>query len=121
MRGRRWLAAAVVVGVFATGTGTAAAWDLIHEKSGIGSVTLRAWTRGYDEVAYVADHPGTRVDVSVVVNCRNGDSYDQTFTDGGGRFRLVLNGMRNSGRCNHTFKVVARRSSAELDLFVAAR
>jgi hypothetical protein len=121
MRGKRWLAVAVVVGVFATGTGTAAAWDLIHEKHGIGNVTLRAWTRGYNQVAYVADHAGSRVDVSLVVNCRNGDHFDRTWSDGGNRFRFTLRGMRDSGRCNHTLRVVARRSSTALDLYAWAR
>jgi hypothetical protein len=118
---RKLLVVAMVAGLFLAGTGVAQAWDLIHSKSGYGRVTLRAWTRNYNQVAFVADHAGTRVRVSVVVDCRNGDHYENTWVDGGKRFRFVLRGLRDSGRCNHTFKVVARSSIPELDLALWAR
>jgi len=118
---RKVLVAVVTLVVFLVGTGTAQAWDLIADRSGHGRVTLRAWTRNYNQVAFVANHAGTRVDVSIVVDCRNGDHYDNTWSDGGGRFRFVLGGLGNSGRCNHTFRVVANDSFPDLYLAVAAR
>ena len=39
-----------------TGTGVAQAWDLVHDRSGHGRVVLRAWTRNYNQVAFIADH-----------------------------------------------------------------
>jgi hypothetical protein len=70
----------VAVALIAIGTGAAYAggWDLIGSNSGQGAVTLRAWTRNYNTVAFVADHPGTAVRAIVSVKCRNGD----TFTEG---------------------------------------
>jgi hypothetical protein len=118
---RKLLVVAMTLGLFLVGTGTAQAWDVIHSKSGYGRVTLRAWTKNYNQVAFVADHAGTRVDVAVVVNCRNGDHYENTWSDGGSRFRFVLGGLGNSGRCNHTFRVVANSSFPELTLVLAAR
>lgn len=118
---RKLLVVLLTAGLLLVGTGTAQAWDLIHSKSGNGRVTLRAWTRGYNQVAFVADHAGTRVHVTVAVECRNGDSYEDSWSDGGRRFRVVLRGMRDSGRCNHTFKVVARSAVPDLDLAVWAR
>jgi hypothetical protein len=115
------LVAALVLGLFAVGTGVAQAWDLIADKSGNGRVTLRAWTRNYNQVAFVADHSGTRVDVAIVVDCRNGDHYDNTWSDGGRRFRLILRGLGNSGRCIHTFRVEAADSDSDLNLAVYAR
>ena len=118
---RKVLVAVVTLVVFMVGTGTAQAWDLIADRDGHGRVTLRAWTRNYNQVAFVANHSGTRVDVAIVVDCRNGDHYDNTWSDGGGRFRFVLGGLGNSGRCNHTFRVVANDSFPDLYLAVAAR
>lgn len=111
----------MAVGLFVMGTGTAQAWDLIADDSGNGRVTLRAWTRNYNRVAFVANHAGTRVNVSIVVDRRNGDHYDNTWSDGGERFRFILRGLGNSGRCNHTFRVVANSSFPDLSLAVAAR
>lgn len=111
----------MAVGLFVTATGTAQAWDVIAHKSGHGHVVLRAWTRNYNQVAFVAEHAGTRVDVAIVVDCRNGDHFDKTWSDGGGKFRFVLGGLGNSGRCNHTFKVDSNSSSHELSLAIAAR
>lgn len=96
-------------------------WDLIHDRNGNGRVTLRAWTRNYSQVAFVADHAGTRIDVEVVVDCRNGDHFENTWSDGGRRFRFILRGLGNSGRCNHTFKVFANDSFPPLYLALFAR
>ena len=118
---KKVLVALVALVVFVMGSGTAQAWDLIADRSGNGRVTLRAWTRNYNQVAFVADHAGTRVDVSLVVNCRNGDHFDNTWDDGGRRFRFILNGLGGSGRCNHTFRVVPASSFPDLYLAVLAR
>jgi hypothetical protein len=121
MRRRIVLVTVMAFALFLIGTGTAFAWDLIADKTGIGSTTLRAWTRNYNQVAFVADHPGARVDVALTVNCNNGDHFDNTWVDGGGRFRFVLTGMNNSGRCNHTLKVVPHDSGETVYLYVYAR
>lgn len=118
---RTLLVGAMVSGLVFTGSGTALAWDLIASKSGDDVVTLRTWTRGYNQVAFVADHAGTRVSVKIVVECRNGDFFSDTWSDGGERFRFVLGGLGNSGRCEQTFKVDARASTPQLDLAVFAR
>lgn len=118
---RKVLVVVMAFGLFVVGTGVAQAWDLIHSRSGYGRVTLRAWTRNYNQVAFVADHAGTRVDVTVVVNCRSGYHYDNTWSDGGRRFRYILRGLGDEGRCNHTFRVVGRSPIPELDLAVWAR
>jgi ribosomal protein L28 len=121
MRRKHLLVGVMVAGLFLTGTGTAQAWDLIHSKSGYDRVTLRAWTRNYNQVAFVADHAGTRIDVSIRVVCANGDTYENTWSDGGNRFRFVLGGLGNSRRCDHTFKVDGRKPSAELTLAIFGR
>jgi hypothetical protein len=120
---RATLVAATVVALVATSAGAAQAggWDLITDRSGNGSVTLRGWTRNYNQVAYVADHPGTRVSVSVSVDCRNGDSFDRSWSDGGDHFRFILRGLGNSRTCNHRFRVVASQSGSPLDLALYAR
>jgi hypothetical protein len=118
---KRLLVAGMTLGLVVTGSGVAYAWDLIASKSGHDVVTLRSWTRDYNQVAFIADHSGTRVDVKIVVNCRNGDHFEDTWSDGGERFRFVLGGLGNSGRCEHTFKVDARASAPDLDLAVYAR
>ncbi|MGZ8584234.1 MAG: hypothetical protein ACXWXQ_00215, partial [Actinomycetota bacterium] len=118
---KKVLVALVALVVFVMGSGTAQAWDLIADRSGHGRVTLRAWTRNYNQVAFVANHSGTRVSVAIEVNCRNGDQFENTWSDGGGRFRYTLGGLGNSGRCNHTFRVVANDSFPDLYLAVAAR
>jgi hypothetical protein len=118
---KRLLVGAMTVGLVLAGSGTAYAWDLIASKSGDDLVTLRAWTRNYNQVAFVADHAGTRVDVKIVVDCRNGYHFDDTWIDGGERFRFILGGLGNSGRCNHTFRVDGRSATAELDLTIYAR
>jgi hypothetical protein len=101
--------------------GTALAWDLIADRNGTGPTTLRAWTRNYNQAAFVVDHAGTRIDVSLVVNCRNGDHFDNTWSDGGRRFRFILSGLGNSGRCNHTLRAVPASSFPDLYLAVYAR
>ncbi|MGH2635356.1 MAG: hypothetical protein ACRDHU_04335 [Actinomycetota bacterium] len=115
------LVVTLALGLFVMGTGTAQAWDLIADKFGDNRVTLRAWTRNYNQVAFVADHAGTRVDVSLSVNCNNGDFYENTWSDGGGRFRFILRGLGNSGRCNHVFKIDANDPNDDLALAVYAR
>jgi hypothetical protein len=118
---RNLLVVALAGALFVAGTGTAQAWDLVHDKSGHGRVVLRAWTRNYNQVAFIADHAGTRVDVEIVVDCRNGDHFDDSWSDGGGRFRFILRGLGDSGRCNHTFKVFANDSEPLLSLTLYAR
>ncbi|HET7235360.1 MAG TPA: hypothetical protein VFK59_02900 [Actinomycetota bacterium] len=118
---RNLLVVALTGALFVAGTGTAQAWDLVHDKSGHGRVILRAWTRNYNQVAFIADHAGTRVDVEIVVDCRNGDHFDDSWSDGGGRFRFILRGLGDSGRCNHTFKVFASDSDPLLSLALYAR
>jgi len=118
---KKALIVVMTLGLFLVGTGTAQAWDLIHDRSGYGRVTLRAWTQNYNQVAYVADHGGTRVDVEIRVVCRNGDTFEDSWSDGGSRFRFILRGFGNSGRCVHTFRVEGRSSFPRLDLAVYAR
>ncbi len=118
---RKLIVAVLTAGLFLVGTGTAQAWDLVHSKGGYGAVTLRAWTKNYNQVAYVADHAGTRISVAVKVVCANGDTYQNTWSDGGSRFRFILGGLGNSGRCNHTLRVVGKKPGVYLDLAVWAR
>jgi len=118
---KKLLVVGMSLALFVAGTGTAHAWDLIHSKDGEGHVTLRAWTRGYNQVAFVADHAGTRVDVAIVVNCRSGYHFDNEWSDGGRRFRFILRGLRDERRCDHTFKVDANDSSSYLNLALYAR
>jgi hypothetical protein len=118
---RKLLVAVMALGLFLVGTGTAQAWDLVHSKDGYGSVTLRAWTKNYNQVAFVADHGGTRVSVSIRVVCRNGDSFQDSWSDEGSRFRFILRGLGNSGRCVHTFRVRANDSFPLLSLALYAR
>lgn len=118
---KKLLVAVMTAGLFLVGTGTAQAWDLIHERHGYDRVTLRAWTRGYNQVAFIADHGGTRIDVEVTVTCANGDFFQDTWSDGGSRFRFVLGGLGNSRRCDHVFKVDGRKSWVALDLYFYAR
>ncbi len=113
--------AAMVTGLVAITAGPAQAWDLIADRSGNGHTTLRAWTQNYNQVAFVVDHSGTRISVSLSVVCRNGDNFDNTWSDGGGRFRFILRGMGNSGRCNHTLSVTPRSAFPDLYLAVYAR
>lgn len=121
---RKVLVVAMAAGLFLVGTGTAqagGAWDLIHSRNGFGRVTLRAWTNNYNQVAFVADHGGTRISVEITVSCRNGDFFEDTWSDGGNRFRFILRGLGNSGRCNHVFKVVGNSSVPPLNLALYAR
>lgn len=120
---RKLLVVVMTAALFLVGSGTAQAqaWDLVHSKSGYGKVTLRAWTKNYNQVAFVADHAGTRVSVTVIVDCADGSHFDNTWSDGGSRFRFILRGLGDNGRCNHTFRVVAKKAWPELDLAVWAR
>ena len=118
---RSLVVVALVMGLLVASAGIAQAWDLIHDRSGVGAVTLRAWTRGYGQVAYLADHAHTRVSVDLHVECRDGSTFDRSWTDGGATFRFILRGLRDRGRCTHTFKVVANDPDAELDLYLYAR
>ena len=96
-------------------------WDLIHDRSGHGRVTLRAWTRNYNQVAFISDHAGTRIDVDVVVDCRSGYHFEDSWSDGGRRFRFILRGLGNDGRCNHVFRVFANDSFPRVYLQLFAR
>src|SRR5262245_18845132 len=117
------IVSAVVLALLAVSASAAQAggWDQITDRSGQGAVTLRGWTRNYNQVAYVADHPGTRVSVSVSVSCRNGDTFDRSWTDGGSHFRFILRGLAHSRTCNHRFHVEANSGGAQLNLVLYAR
>jgi hypothetical protein len=121
MMRRPLLVLCLAFALLVVGAGIAQAWDLVADRSGYGRVTLRAWTRNYGQVAFVADHAGTRVSVAIVVDCRNGDHFDNTWSDGGRRFRFILRGLGGSGRCNHTFRVLANDSFPQLSLAIYAR
>jgi hypothetical protein len=121
MRRRIVLVAAMALALLLVGADSALAWDLIADKSGTGSTTLRSWTRRYNQVAFVADHPGTRIDVSVSVSCNNGDHYHHSWVDGGARFRFILSGMNHSGRCSHELEVEPHDASETVHLAVYAR
>jgi hypothetical protein len=112
--------ALAVVMLFAS-VGIAHAWDSIADKSGHGRVTLRAWTKNYNQVAFVADHGGTRIAVAITVDCRDGYHFDNTWHDGGSTFRFILKGLGNDGRCNHTFKVTPNSSFPLITLTIYAR
>ena len=107
--------------VVSAGAAQAGGWDLITDRSGHGAVTLRGWTRNYSQVAFVAEHPGSRVQVYVSTECRNGDTFDRNWTDGGSRFRFILRGLRNSRTCNHRFRVVSNQGGSDLYLALYAR
>jgi hypothetical protein len=99
----------------------AGGWDYINDRSGYGHVLLRAWTRNYAQVAFVADHAGTRIAVSVRVDCRDGYHFEDSWSDGGRRFRFILGGLRDNGRCNHSFRVDGNDPNDRLDLAIYAR
>jgi len=117
------LVLALTLVVFVTGAGPAQAggWDLISDRNGHGRVTLRAWTRNYPQVAFTANHGGTRISVDITVDCADGYHFDDTWTDGGRRFVFRLRGLADNGRCNHTFRVRANDSFPRLELAVWAR
>jgi hypothetical protein len=123
MLGRKLVVVLLTAVLFLAGTGMAQAanWDLVHTKTGYVRVTLRAWTKNYNQTAYVANHAGTRISVSVDVRCKNGDWFSKKWTDGGPRFRFVLGGLGNSGRCDHVFRVVAKKLTVPLMLSLWAR
>jgi hypothetical protein len=118
---RKLLVGALSLGLLVTMPGVAQAWDLIHDKSGFDRVVLRAWTRNYNQIAYVAEHAGTRISVQVKVECGSGATFSDTWSDGGERFRFILRGLGDEGRCNHTFTVDARKDDVQLDLALFAR
>lgn len=113
----------VAVALIAIGTGAAYAgrWDLIGGNSGQGAVTLRGWTRNYNAIAFVADHPGTAVRVVVSVKCRNGDTFHRRMADRDNAFRIVFRGLVDSRRCDHRFRVVANHAGSLLELRLYAR
>jgi hypothetical protein len=113
----------VAVALIAIGTGAAYAggWDLIGSNSGQGAVTLRAWTRNYNTVAFVADHPGTAVRAIVSVKCRNGDTFHRRMADRGDALRIVFHGLADNRRCDHRFRVVANHAGSLLELRLYAR
>jgi hypothetical protein len=113
----------VAVALIAIGTGAAYAggWDLIGSNSGQGAVTLRAWTRNYNTVAFVADHPGTAVRAIVSVKCRNGDTFHRRMADRDDALRIVFHGLADNRRCDHRFRVVANHAGSLLELRLYAR
>ena len=123
MLGKTILVLALTLVVFVTGAGPAQAggWDLIGDLSGHGRVSMRAWTRNYPQVAFTANHAGTRISVDIRVDCADGYHFDHTWTDGDGRFVFRLGGLAHNGRCNHTFRVQANDSFPRLELAVLAR
>jgi hypothetical protein len=118
---RKLLVVVMALGLLVITALPAHAWDLVHEKTGYGRVTLRAWTQNYNQVAFVADHAGTRISVEVTIDCRSGYFFNNTWSDGGGRFRYVHTGLGNENRCNHVFKVIARSAIPDLNLTLWAR
>jgi hypothetical protein len=117
------LGLALTLAVLATGVGPAQAggWESINDRSGHSRVTVRAWTRGYNQVAFTADHAGTRISVDITVDCADGYHFDNTWNDGGRRFVFRLRGLADNGRCNHTFRARANDSFPRLDLTVWGR
>jgi hypothetical protein len=120
MARKTFLAAALVVGLLVLSAGPAMAWDLVNSRTGFGRVTVRGWTNRYNQVAFVANHPGSRVNVRITTRCNSGASYNQTFVDGGGRFRKVTYRWGDEGRCNHTFHLT-NRSGDRVEAFIYAR
>jgi hypothetical protein len=118
---KKFLAIATAFVLFVLGTGTAQAWDLIADKRGHGRVTLRGSTRNHNQVAFVATHAGTRVEVTIKVTCRDGYRFERTWRDGGEEFNFIRTGLGGNGRCNHTFTVQANRSPPLLWLVIWAR
>ena len=112
---RMVIAVSVVVGLLVTAV-PAQAWDLIADKTGYGTTTLRTWTRNYNRGAWVVNHGGTRIAVRLHIDCRSGATYDNSWVDGGGRFRQVVRGLGNEGRCNARLRVVPRNGNVRLYL-----
>lgn len=79
------------------------------------------WTKNYNQVAFVADHKGTRIHIDITIDCRDGYQFDNTWSDGGKRFRYIKYHLGKHGRCNHTFKVTANDSFPTVYLSVYAR
>jgi hypothetical protein len=111
---------AVSLGLLVTSALPAQAWDLIADKSGYGRTTLRTWTRNYNKGAWVVDHASTRIAVRLRVDCASGATYNESWVDGGGRFRQVVRGLGDEGRCNAVLRVVPRSNSVQLYLAALA-
>jgi len=112
------ISASLVLGLLATTALPAQAWDLIADKTGYGTTSLRSWTRNYNKGAWVVNHGGTRIAVRLKVDCQSGATYHNSWVDGGGRFRQVVRGLGDEGRCNATLRVVPR--SGNVQLYLAA-
>ena len=118
---RKLLVIVLAIGLFVLGTATAQAWELIKDKRGYGRVGLHTWTRNWNQVAFVVTHGGTRIQVTIKVDCRNGYHFEHKSWDGGRRFAHVIRGLGDNGRCNHTLRVVPNQSTVQLWLVVWAR
>jgi hypothetical protein len=114
------ISASLVVGLLATTALPAQAWDLIADKTGYGTTSLRSWTRNYNKAAWVVNHGGTRIALRLRVRCRSGATYNNSWVDGGGRFRQVVRGLGDEGRCNATLRVVPRDPNVQLYLAALA-
>jgi hypothetical protein len=115
------ISASLVLGLLAATALPAQAWDLIAQKTGYGTTTLRSWTRNYNEGAWVVNHGGTRIAVRLNIRCRSGATYHNSWVDGGGRFRQIVHGLGDEGRCNANLHVVPRSSNVQLYLASYAR
>lgn len=121
MRRKKLLVIVLAIGLSVLGAGTAQAWELIKDKRGDGRIGLHTWTRDWNKVAFVIAHPGTRIQVTINVDCWDGYHFEHSFLDGGKRFAHVIGGLGDNRRCNHTMRVVPNRSTAQLWLVVWAR
>jgi hypothetical protein len=118
---RKLLVILLALGLSVLGSGTAQAWELIKDKRGSGDVGLRTWTRNWNQVAFVVAHRGTRIEVTITVDCRDGYHFERTFSDGGRRFAHVIRGLGDNRRCDHIMRVVPNRTTVPLWLVVWAR
>ena len=115
------ITASMVLGLLLTSAVPAQAWDFVAEKFGYGTTTLRSWTRNYNQGAWVVDHAGTRIAVRLKISCQSGATYDNSWVDRGSRFRQIVRGLGDEGRCNATLRVVPRNSNVRLHLVALAR
>ena len=114
------ISASLVLGLLATTALPAQAWDLIADKTGYGTTSLRSWTRNYNKGAWLVRHGGTRIAVRLHIECQSGAEYDNSWVDGGDTFRQVVRGLGDEGRCNATLRVVPRNNNTRLYLAALA-
>lgn len=115
------ISASMVLGLLVTSALPAQAWDFIADKYGYGTTTLRSWTRNYNQGAWVVDHGGTRIAVRLRIECRSGATYNNSWIDRGDRFRQIVRGLGDEGRCNATLRVVPRNGDVRMHLAAFAR